>query len=111
MIEMEDNSVNLIITSPPYHDLKNYNHDSQIGLNSGSYENYIKELNSVWKECVRVLAPDGKICINTMPFSSLVTRRGLTGERLSCQLQILNDLWIVQMKCTNLVYIFGIKER
>ena len=68
MIEMEDNSVNLIITSPPYHDLKNYNHDSQIGLNSGSYENYIKELNSVWKECVRVLAPDGKICINTMPF-------------------------------------------
>ena len=49
-------------------DLKNYNHDSQIGLNSGSYENYIKALTSVWKECVRVLAPDGKICINTMPF-------------------------------------------
>jgi len=68
MDEIQDNSIQLIITSPPYFDLKNYNHDSQIGLKSGSYEDYIKELNIVWSECVRVLAPDGKICINIMPF-------------------------------------------
>lgn len=70
MKEIEDGSVNLVITSPPYFDLKNYNendnHDNQIG-SPKSYDDYIRSLNKVWKECVRVLAPDGKICINIMP--------------------------------------------
>jgi DNA modification methylase len=29
------------------------------------YENYLQELNQVWKECERILAPNGKLCINT----------------------------------------------
>lgn len=66
MSQVPDNSVNLIITSPPYGSLKDYENDGQIGLNQ-SYEDYIANLNSVWKECVRVLAPDGKLCINIMP--------------------------------------------
>lgn len=70
MKELKDESVNLIITSPPYFDLKNYNgnnnHENQIG-SPKSYEEYISNLNAVWKECVRVLAPDGKLCINCMP--------------------------------------------
>lgn len=66
MKEIKDNSVNLIITSPPYGALKDYQNSSQIGLNQ-SYQHYIHELNDVWKECIRVLAPDGKLCINIMP--------------------------------------------
>lgn len=66
MKEVPDNSVNLIITSPPYGALKDYQNDGQIGLNQ-SYSNYIENLNKVWKECIRVLAPDGKLCINIMP--------------------------------------------
>lgn len=66
MSEIADNSVNLIITSPPYGTLKNYNNDSQIGFNQ-TYEEYINDLNEVWNECIRVLAPDGKLCINIMP--------------------------------------------
>ena len=72
MKEIEDESINLIITSPPYFDLKNYhpkdNHstDGQIG-SPKSYDAYIDNLNLVWKECLRVLSPDGKICINIMP--------------------------------------------
>ena len=66
MKEIPDESVNLIITSPPYGALKDYENDAQIGLNQ-SYEDYIKNLNDVWGECVRVLAPDGKLCINIMP--------------------------------------------
>ena len=66
MKEVPDGSVQLIITSPPYGALKDYSNDSQIGLNQ-SYSEYIKNLNKVWKECIRVLGPDGKLCINIMP--------------------------------------------
>ena len=70
MSELEDNSVHLIITSPPYFDLKDYNdknnHTDQLG-SPNNYEEYIDKLNQVWKECIRVLTPDGKICINIMP--------------------------------------------
>jgi len=66
MSEIADESVNLIITSPPYGALKDYDDENQIGLNQ-SYADYIKNLNAVWTECIRVLAPDGKLCINIMP--------------------------------------------
>lgn len=66
MSDVKDGSVNLIITSPPYGKLKDYNSDDQIGYGS-SYKSYMDELNEVWKECIRVLAPDGKLCINIMP--------------------------------------------
>ncbi len=66
MKEVPDGSVQLIITSPPYGALKDYENDAQIGLNQ-SYEDYIKNLNEVWKECIRVLGPDGKLCIDIMP--------------------------------------------
>ncbi len=66
MSEIADNSVQLIVTSPPYGKLKDYQNDNQIGLNQ-SYANYMENLNEVWKECIRVLAPDGKLCINIMP--------------------------------------------
>ncbi len=70
MKELKDESVQLIITSPPYYDLKEYNedntHSDQIGSPS-NYQEYLDNLNDVWKECVRVLGPDGKLCINIMP--------------------------------------------
>lgn len=66
MSEIADGSVNLIITSPPYGALKDYDDENQIGLNQ-SYADYISNLNDVWRECIRVLAPDGKLCINIMP--------------------------------------------
>lgn len=89
MSQVPDNSVNLIITSPPYWTLKDYNVESQIGLGSNSYDFYISELNKVWKECVRVLAPDGKICINIMPF--LLTGKAARFERRETRL-VLGDI-------------------
>ncbi len=72
MKELKDESVHLIITSPPYFDLKDYNHQNSHNINDQlgapkNYEEYIASLNAVWKECLRVLTPDGKICINIMP--------------------------------------------
>jgi len=70
MKELQDESVNLVITSPPYFDLKDYGQEktkkNQIG-SPKSYDDYIKKLNKVWKECIRVLTPDGKLCINIIP--------------------------------------------
>jgi modification methylase len=63
MSELSDQSVHLIITSPPYWQLKDYGVNSQIGFND-SYETYINHLNLVWKECFRVLKEGCRLCIN-----------------------------------------------
>lgn len=60
---MPDKSVHLIITSPPYWQLKDYGDDRQIGFHD-SYENYINNLNMVWSECYRVLHDGCRLCIN-----------------------------------------------
>lgn len=58
-----DKSVHLIITSPPYWQLKDYGSENQIGFND-TYEQYINNLNLVWKECYRVLHDGCRLCIN-----------------------------------------------
>lgn len=63
MDELQDKSVHLIITSPPYWQLKDYGSDNQIGFND-TYEQYINNLNLVWKECYRVLHDGCRLCIN-----------------------------------------------
>ena len=61
--KIEDKSVQLIVTSPPYWQLKDYGTEDQIGFNN-SYEEYINNLNLVWKECHRVLSDGCRLCIN-----------------------------------------------
>ena len=63
MNELENESVHLIITSPPYWQLKDYGTDNQIGFHD-TYENYINNLNLVWNECDRVLHKGCRLCIN-----------------------------------------------
>ncbi len=63
MKELPDESVHLVITSPPYWQLKDYGNGNQIGFND-NYEEYINNLNLVWKECHRVLHKGCRLCIN-----------------------------------------------
>jgi len=58
-----EESVHLIVTSPPYAHIKDYGIDNQIGFGD-SYENYIKELSKVWTECYKVLQPGCRLIIN-----------------------------------------------
>lgn len=58
-----DKSVQLVVTSPPYWQLKDYGSFEQIGFND-SYEDYINNLNLVWQECFRVLSDGCRLCIN-----------------------------------------------
>jgi len=55
-------SVHLIVTSPPYWTLKQYEtHAGQLG-EIDLYENFLDELDKAWAECARVLVPGGRIC-------------------------------------------------
>jgi DNA modification methylase len=75
MTEVEDNSITLIITSPPYWNIKDYSLDGyqeqartdkiegQIG-DIDDYQEYLTQLTEVWKECERALQPNGKLCVN-----------------------------------------------
>lgn len=60
---VEDDSVHLIVTSPPYWQLKDYGHEGQIGWQQ-SWDEYLSSLNRVWDECARVLHPGCRLCVN-----------------------------------------------
>ena len=63
MSQIQNESVGLIVTSPPYWQLKDYGSENQIGFNQ-SYEDYINHLNLVWSECHRILQPGCRLCVN-----------------------------------------------
>lgn len=76
MAEIPSESIDLVVTSPPYFNIKDYskdgyqnnkhsiNKENDLG-NLDSYEEYIEGLLAVWKECERVLKPNGKLVVNT----------------------------------------------
>ncbi|MCB2230210.1 site-specific DNA-methyltransferase [bacterium] len=63
MATVDDKSVQLVVTSPPYWQLKDYGEERQIGFDD-SYEEYINNLNAVWMECHRVLHDGCRLCVN-----------------------------------------------
>ena len=63
MSELSDESVHLVVTSPPYWQLKDYGTENQIGFHD-DYETYINHLNLTWQECFRVLHKGCRLCIN-----------------------------------------------
>jgi DNA modification methylase len=70
--EIPDESIGLIVTSPPYWDVIDYQVEGQLG--PGSYETFLGDLHSVWSEAARVLIPNGKLAINSpiMPIAKSV---------------------------------------
>ncbi len=63
MVELSDDSIDLIVTSPPYWYLKDYGTKGQIGYGQSLHE-YLKDLYRVWTESFRVLKPSRRLCIN-----------------------------------------------
>ena len=57
------NFFQLMVTSPPYWNVRDYGHKEQIGFYD-TLDEYLVKLNRVWKEVVRTLLPDGKIALN-----------------------------------------------
>jgi len=63
MVEIKDNSVHMVVTSPPYWSIKNYGIKNQIGYGQ-SLHDYLKDLYLVWKESYRVLDPGRRLIVN-----------------------------------------------
>ncbi len=63
MVEVDDSTIGLVVTSPPYWNIKDYGIENQIGYGQSLHE-YLKDLYRVWKECYRVLIPGRRLCIN-----------------------------------------------
>jgi site-specific DNA-methyltransferase (adenine-specific) len=59
---IENESVHLIVTSPPYFTLKKYEANESQLAEIDDYERFLDELDKVWLESFRVLAPGGRIC-------------------------------------------------
>ncbi len=81
MREVDDGSVQLIVTSPPYNVGKDYtqHHDAM------ELQEYLAYIEAVWKECWRALVPGGRIAINVantfrkpyLPLNAHITRQML----------------------------------
>ncbi|WP_440007700.1 DNA-methyltransferase [Halomicrococcus sp. SG-WS-1] len=63
MSDVESGSVQSIITSPPYWNLKDYGHEAQIGTADESYDHYHERMKRVWAECYDVLSETGTMWI------------------------------------------------
>ena len=63
---LDDESVELVVTSPPYFDIKDYGEgvgaDGQLG-DIDEYEQFLSLLQDVWAECYRTLVPGGRLCV------------------------------------------------
>jgi len=111
MTELPDNSVQLIVTSPPYFNIKDYSLDGyqknkkaqkvngQIG-DIADYQKYIDEMVLVWKECERVLKPNGKLIVNT-PLMPMLKKNLITHYNRHI-FNINNDIEHSILKKTNL---------
>lgn len=73
MGKIKDGQIQLIFTSPPYYNLKDYSTKPKKQENqtphspkehNQTYEEYLSEMLQVWKECTRVLSDDGVLIIN-----------------------------------------------
>ena len=61
---IEDESVHLVVTSPPYWTLKRYNENPRQLGHVAEYEEFLLELTKVWKEMHRILVPGGRmVCV------------------------------------------------
>src|ERR1700692_4225718 len=64
MLNLKPASLHLVLTSPPYWTLKDYrDSDAQLG-HIEDYEQFLQELDKVWKQCFEALVPGGRlICV------------------------------------------------
>lgn len=78
--KIPDESVDLIITSPPYHSLRVYSNDPADLSNCETYEEYYYLLGLVIAECERVLKKGGKFCMQFEDYNYTIGRDGKSGQ-------------------------------
>lgn len=99
---LPDNSIDSIVTSPPYFRLRNYGHDGQLGLEA-HVDGWVDELCAVLAECARVLVPTGTVWLNLGDSYSTHRREGATRKSLlfgpeRLALRLIADGWTIRNK-------------
>lgn len=95
--QLKDDSVGLIITSPPYWDKADYG-GATTDIGAGmSYVDFLAELRQVFEECYRVLQPGRKLCVVTANVNQM-TDHGLLTFPLSTDIGLmLRDIGLVMI--------------
>lgn len=100
--QLPDDSVDSVVTSPPYFRLRDYGHGDQLGL-EGDVDQWVEGLLSLLREAARVLVPTGTVFLNLGDSYSTHQREGagrksllLAPERLA--LRLIEDGWIIRNK-------------
>src|ERR1700712_2735009 len=100
--KLPDASVDMVLTSPPYFRLRDYQVEGQLGL-EGHVEDWVTGLCGVAREVARVLVPTGSLWLNVADTYSTQVRQGagkksllLGPERLA--LALLQDGWVLRNK-------------
>lgn len=78
MAKLPDKSINCVITSPPYWQLRDYGYSEQWGLEP-TYQEYLEHLWQFMNECYRVLNTEGTVWINLADSYSHSGGTGSTG--------------------------------
>jgi site-specific DNA-methyltransferase (adenine-specific) len=86
--QIKDNSVQLVVTSPPYWNKVNYGRRLQNLGNQANYSGFIQSLAPVFKECYRVLEPGRKMCVVTANVNQF-TDQGLLTFPLATDLAVM----------------------
>lgn len=74
-------SIDIIITSPPYNFGLEYKDDEK--NDAMRWDDYFKKIDTIWKECARVLKPGGRLCLNVQPlFSDYIPTHHLMSKQL-----------------------------
>lgn len=102
LADVADGSIDCVITSPPYFQMRQYGHPAQLGLEP-TIDAWVANLREMLRDLGRVLKPSGSVWLNLGDSYSRHTRSGapaksllLGPERLS--LKLLEDGWIVRNK-------------
>lgn len=90
--KLEDQSVDLIVTSPPYWQKRDYGHDDQIGLES-TPEGYVAAIMECLAEWKRVLRPTGSIFLNV---GDTYYRKSLVGIPARIEHHAIDDGWRIR---------------
>ena len=108
MHTLAENSVALVVTSPPYFAGKQYEEELERDGVPSSYLEYLELLADVFADCVRVLEPGGRIAANVAnlgrkPYRSLVVRRGAHPARPPRSAAARRDRVAEERRCQRIV--------
>ncbi len=90
--EINDKSIQCVVTSPPYWNLRNYNHPNQIGQENKP-EDYIKALVKIFKQVKRVLKDDGVVWLN---LGDTYLKKQLVGIPFKVAFALQNNGWFLR---------------